>query len=68
MKQLHAAYVAQGGTRNFKEFSSAYTEKKRAAQPARQAADNKAAAKGKAMVSGKFEKKLRKPIKRKYST
>lgn len=66
MKQLFDAYQNQGGTRNFADFSEAYMAKKRAAQPARQKADNAAAKKANALVSGNFEKKLRKPIKRKY--
>ena len=63
---LHKEYKARGGTKSFVEFRKATAAKARSTT-APKAATAKAK-KAKAMVSGKLEKNLRKPIKRKYST
>lgn len=66
---LHKEYKKRGGKKSFKEFSTAYMDKKRKSNtPAKKKAATAKANKAKKLVSGKFEKSLRKPLKRKYST
>lgn len=64
-KELYDEYKKRGGKKTFKAFNaSASAIAKQKATPAKSTAKvNKA----KKMVSGKLEKNLRKPIKRKYS-
>jgi len=65
VSELHKAYKKRGGTKSFVEFRKATVAK---ASKKSTAAATKKTQKARKMVSGKLEKGLRKPIKRKYST
>ena len=65
VSELHKAYKSRGGKKSFAEFRKATAPK---ATKKSTAAATKKVNKASKMVSGKLEKNLRKPIKRKYST